>query len=147
MIHHVANGVNGKRSLTTLACMALLTLFIGACKKDEEPGITLKLMNRWSLVQINDTAYAPNTAPDTSHYIGAGDDYFEFRKDGRFYSSIMKALDSARYTYSEANLKINVGNCQYKILYITNNAMELWDPHYTPGGFTGYVSHKVTLKR
>src|SRR4051812_35692620 len=121
MIHYVATGVNGKRSLTTIACMALLSLFIGACKKKNENGITLQLMNHWSLVQINDTSYVPNTAPAFNQYIGAGDDYYDFRKDGKLYSSVTKAMDTAQYIYSETNLKLNVRDFQYKILYLTDN--------------------------
>jgi len=147
MMHNVANCVNGKRPLTTLAFMALLTVLIGACKKSEEKGITLKLMNRWSLVQINDTTYLPNTAPSFSKYDGAGDDYFDFRKDGKLYSSVMKSLDTAQYIYSEANLKLNVRDFQYKILYLTDNSMVLWDPHFSSNGSTGYIAHKVTLRR
>ena len=147
MMHNVANCVNGKHPLTTIACMALFTLLMGACKKADENGVTLKLMNRWSLVQINDTSFVPNTAPDVSKYDGAGDDYYDFRKDGKLYSSILKALDTAQYIYSEANLKLNVRDFQYKILYITDNSMVLWDPHFSSGGSTGYISHKVTLRR
>jgi hypothetical protein len=147
MIHYVATGVNGKRSLTTIACMALLSLFIGACKKNDENGITLKLMNHWSLVQINDTSYVPNTAPAFNQYIGGGDDYYDFRKDGKLYSSVTKALDTAQYIYSEANLKLNVRDFQYKILYLTDNSLVLWDPHFSSSGSIGYVSHKVTLRR
>jgi len=147
MMHNVASCVNGKRPLTTIASMALLTLFISACKKDEENGITLKLMNRWSLVQINDTSYALNTPPVVSKYDGSGDDYYDFRKDGKLYSSVTKALDTAQYTYSEANMKLNVANFQFRILYLTDNSMVLWDPHFSSGGPTGYVAHKVTLRR
>jgi hypothetical protein len=146
MIHIVANCVNGNRPLTPIACVALLTLFITACKKNDDTGVTLKLMNRWNLVQINDTTYAPNTAPSPSKYDGAGDDYLDFRKDGKLYSSIMKALDTAQYIYSEANLKLNVRDFQYKIVYLTDNSMVLWDPHFSSGATT-YISHKVILRR
>jgi len=146
MMHNVATCVNGKRSLTPIACMALLTLFIAACKKDNGTGVTLKLMNHWSLVQINDTTYVPNTAPAFSKYDGAGDDYLDFRKDGKLYSSVMKALDTAQYIYSEANLKLSVRDFQYKIVYLTDNSMVLWDPHFSSGSTT-YISHKVTLRR
>lgn len=137
MIHHVAIG----------ASMALVTLVIGACKKSNDNGITLQLMNRWSLVQINDTSYVPNTAPVPNQYLGAGDDYYDFRKDGKLYSSVTKALDTAQYTYSEANMKLNVANFQYKIVYLTDNSLVLWDPHFASTGAVGYISHKVTLKR
>jgi hypothetical protein len=147
MMHNVANCVNGKRPLTTLACVAFLTVLLAACKKDNEKGVTLKLMNRWTLVQINDTTYIPNTAPAFSKYDGTGDDYMDFRKDGKLYQSISKALDTAQYIYSEANLKLNVHDFQYKILYLTDNSMVLWDPHFSSGGSTSYISHKVTLKR
>ncbi len=147
MIQHVTRCVNGQRSLTTIAYMALLTLFMNACKKNEETGITLKLMNRWSLVQIVDTSFALNTAPAVSKYDGSGDDYFDFRKDGKLYSSVTKALDTAQYTYSESSMKVNVANFQYRILYLTDNSMVLWDPHFSSGGATGYISHKVTLRR
>lgn len=84
MKHNVPNCVNGHRPLTVIACVALLTASIaGACKKNDENGITLKLMNKWSLVQIIDTAYVPNTAPAISQYNGKVDDYMDFRKDGR----------------------------------------------------------------
>jgi|GEM_PF-5797269 len=146
MMHNVAICVNGNRSLTTVACMALLPLLIAACKKNEDKGVTLKLMNRWSLVQINDTSYVPNSAPAISKYDGTGDDYMDFRKDGKLYSSIMKALDTAQYIYSEINLKLNVRDFQYKILYLTNNAMVLWDPHFSTGS-SSYIGHKVTLRR
>ncbi len=146
MMHNVANCVNGKRPLTSIACMALLTVLIAACKKDDDIGITAKLMNRWNLVSITDTSYVPNNAPDISRYDGAGDDYLDFRKDGLMYSSIKKALDTATYIYSEANLKLNVHNFQYKIVYITHNSMVLWDPHFSSGS-SSYIAHKVILRR
>jgi len=146
MMHNVANCGNGKRPLTTIACMALLSLFIAACKKDDDKGLTSKLMNRWSLVSITDTSYAPNTAPAINKYDGAGDDYMDFRKDGNLYSSVLKTLDTAAYYYSEANLKLNVRDFKYTIVYLTNNSMVLWDPHFSAGS-TSYVSHKVILRR
>jgi hypothetical protein len=146
MMHNVANCVNGKRPLTTIASVALLTLLIAACKKDDDKGLTLKLMNRWSLVQINDTSYVPNTAPAISKYDGAGDDYLDFRKDGNLYSSVLKTLDTAAYYYSETNLKLNVRDFKYTIVYLTDNSMVLWDPHFSSGS-TSYISHKVTLRR
>lgn len=146
MMHHVANCVNGQRPLTSIACVALLTLFIAACKKEDNNGVTLKLMNRWGLVQINDTTYIPNSAPVISKYEGTGDDYLDFRKDGKLYSSIMKSLDTAQYIYSEVNLKLNVRDFQYKIVYLTDNSMVLWDPHFSTGA-TSYIAHKVTLRR
>ena len=146
MMHNVANCVNGKRPLTTIACVALLTLLIAACKKDDDKGITPKLMNRWSLVSITDTSYVLNTAPAFSNYDGAGDDYMDFRKDGLLYSSIKKALDTATYMYSEANLKLSVRDFQYKIVYLTDNSMVLWDPHFSSGS-DSYVAHKIILKR
>jgi hypothetical protein len=147
MMHNVANCVNGKRPLTTIACVAFLTLFIAACKKDDDKGITSKLMNRWSLVSITDTSYVPNTAPAINKYDGAGDDYLDFRKDGNLYSSVLKALDTAAYYYSEANLKLNVRDFKYTIVYLTDNSLVLWDPHFSSGSTTSYIAHKVILKR
>jgi hypothetical protein len=146
-MHNVATCVNGKRPLTTIACVALLTLLIAACKKDDNNGLTSKLMNRWSLVSITDTSYVPNAAPAISKYDGAGDDYMDFRKDGNLYSSILKALDTAAYMYSEANLKLTIRDFKYNIVYLTDNSLVLWDPHFSSGGTTSYVAHKVILKR
>lgn len=146
MKHNVPDCVNRLRPLTAIACVALLTASIAsACKKNEENGITLKLMNKWRLVQITDTAYVPNTAPAISQYDGKADDYMDFRKDGRVYSSIMSAPDTAQYTYSEAKLKVSIDDFQYNILYLTNNSLVLWDPHF--GTSTTYVAHKITLRR
>jgi hypothetical protein len=147
MMHNVANCVNGKLPLTSIACVALLTVFIAACKKDNKNGITQKLMNRWSLVSIYDTTYVPNVAPFPNKYDGAGDDYMDFRKDGNLYSSVMKALDTAAYMYSETSLKLTVRNFKYQIVYLTDNSMVLWDPHFSSGSATTYISHKVILKR
>jgi hypothetical protein len=146
MKHLVPNGVNGSRPLTIITCVALLALsIVSACKK-EEKGTTEKLMNKWAVVQINDTSYVPNSAPAINPYNGKVGDYMDFRRDGRMYSSIAGALDTAQYTYSEAKLKVYINNFQYNILYLTDNSMILWDPHYG-SSTTTYVSHKVTLKR
>ena len=127
--------------------MALFTVLIAtACKKDNEKGITGKLMNNWSLVQITDTVYAPNTAPAPSKYDGKPNEYLDFRKDGKLYSFVMNALDTAQYIYSEANLKLDVGGFQYKIIYLTDVSMVLWEPHFSTST-TGYIAHKVTLRR
>jgi hypothetical protein len=147
MKHNVPDCVIEHRSLTAIACMALLAISIAsACKKDNENGITLKLMNKWSLVQITDTTYIPNTAPVISKYDGKADDYMDFRKDGKVYSSILSALDTAQYTYSEAKLIVNIDDFQYNILYLTNNSLVLWDPHFGTSTTT-YIAHKITLKR
>ncbi|MBO9200994.1 MULTISPECIES: hypothetical protein [Niastella] len=148
MIHNVPTCVNGKRPLATIAYMALLSLLMGACRKKDEKGVTERLMNRWTVVQFNDTSFVLNSPSVPSKYEGIKEDYMDFRKDGKLYSSINNALDTAQYTYSEQNLKVNVQNLQYRILYLTDNSMVLWDPHIASSpNATSYISHKVTLKR
>jgi hypothetical protein len=147
MMHIVPTPVNGYRSLTTIACVAFFTVLIAACKKDEEKGITEKLMNKWSLVQILDTVYSSSAAgPVVTKYDGKSEDYLDFRKDGKLYRSINNSYDTANYTYSEANLKVDVKDFHYTMLILTDNTMILHEPHY--GVSTGtYTAYKITLKR
>ncbi|HEX6429557.1 MAG TPA: hypothetical protein VF008_17815 [Niastella sp.] len=147
MMHIVANRANGPRPLIAIACMAFLNLFVfGACKKDKEKGLTERLMNKWSLVQISDTAYSSGVSPVISQYPGKGDEYMDFRKDGLLYSFIKNKYDTVPYTYSEANFKVNVDAFRYNILILTDETMILHEPHYSTST-TKYTAYKVTLKR
>lgn len=126
--------------------MAFLFLLIGACKKDKEKGVTEKLMNKWSIVQILDTVYASGAAPVAAKYEGKKEEYFDFRKDGKRYSFINNSYDTTTYTYSEANLTLNLKGFRYNILILTDNTMILHEPHYATS--TGaYTAYKITLQR
>ena len=150
MMHNVATPVNGYRPLTAIACMALLFIvfivFITACKKDAGKGITERLMNKWSLVQVLNTVYAAGGSPVPTKYDGKTDDYMDLRKDGKLYSFISTLYDTAIFTYSEANLKLNVKAFRYDILILTENTMILHEPHYATSTGT-YRAYKITLKR
>jgi hypothetical protein len=146
-MHIVSKPVNGYRSLTTIACVAFFTVLIAACKKDDKKGVTEKLMNKWSLVQIVDTVYSSSgSGPVITKYDGKTEEYLDFRKDGKLYSSIDKKYDTANYTYSEANLKVNVQGFRYDVLILTENTMILHEPHYAVSTGT-YAAYKITLKR
>ncbi|THU40822.1 hypothetical protein FAM09_01535 [Niastella caeni] len=147
MMHIVPNRVTGLRPLTSFACMAFFTVLIaGACKKKDEKGVTERLMNKWSLVQMLDTVYASGAAPVPGQYSGKSGDYMDFRKDGKRYSFIDNNYDTANYTYSEQNLKVNVSGRKYNILILTDNTMVLHEPKYATSS-TDYVAYKITLKR
>ncbi len=147
MMHIVACRANGYRPFLAIACMAFFILLVlGACKKDKEKGITERLMNKWNLVQISDTAYATGASPVITQYPGKTGEYFDFAKNGKLYSYIKNTLDSAQYTYSEANFKVNVGDFRYNILILTDETMILYEPHYTTST-TAYTAYKITLQR
>jgi hypothetical protein len=150
MMHNVTKPVNGYQPLTTLACVAILTvLFAGACKKKTEKDVTDRLMNKWSIVQITDTAWSSSsTTPTVSQYEGKTDEYMDFRTDGKLYSFINKSYDTANYTYSEQNYKVNVRAFRYNILILTENTMILYEPRYSNSSSPGdYTAYKITLKR
>jgi hypothetical protein len=146
MMYFVPNRVNGKSPLTAIACVAFLTVCIAACKKEEEKGLTDQLMNKWSLVQILDTAYASTAAPIPNKYDGKTGEYMDFRTDGKLYSFINNTYDTASYTYSEKNLKVNVKGFKYNILNISATTMVLHEPHFATST-VDYKAYKVTLKR
>jgi len=145
MMQTVPTPVNEYRSLTAIACMALIVLTT-ACKKDKEKGITEKLMNKWSLVQVLDTVYASGATPAATKYDGKAEEYMDFRTDGKLYSLIKSKYDTANYTYSEANLKVNVKDVHYSMLILTDNTMILYEPHFTTST-SSYTAYKITLKR
>jgi hypothetical protein len=147
MMHNVPTPVNGYRPLTAITCMALLAIvLITACKKDKGKGVTEKLMNKWSLVQILDTLYPSTGSPVPTKYDAKTGDYMDLRKDGKLYSFINTLNDTANYTYSEANFKLNVKAFRYDILILTDNTMILHEPHYATSTGT-YTAYKITLKR
>lgn len=147
MMHTVANRANGYNPLMAIACMAFLTvLFFGACKKDDDKGITERLMNKWTVVQIVDTVYSASGSPVANQYPGKTGDYMDFRKDGKRYSFINNTYDTANYTYSEANFKVNVNAFKYNILILTDETMILHEPHYSTST-VGHTAYKITLKR
>lgn len=146
MMYLVPKRVNGRSPLTAIACMAFLTVCIAACKKEEERGLTERLMNKWSVVQILDTAYASSAAPIPNKYDGKTGDYMDFRTDGKLYSYINNSYDTANYTYSEKNLLVNVKGFKYNILMITDNTMVLHEPRFATST-TDYKAYKLTLKR
>jgi len=147
MMHIVANRANGYRPLMPIACMAFFILLVfGACKKDKGKGLTERLMNKWNLVQISDTVYSSAGSPAISQYPGKTSDYLDFRKDGMLYSFINNTYDTASYTYSEANFKVNVDAFRYNILILTDETMILHEPHYGTST-TAYTAYKITLQR
>lgn len=129
--------------------MAILTVLIaGACKKKTDSSVTDRLMHKWSLVQILDTAYSSTASPVPSRYEGKTDEYMDFSTAGTLYSFIDKRYDTANYTYSEQNYKLNVGAYKYNILILTDQTMILYEPHYSTSSSTGdYKAYKITLKR
>ena len=138
---------NGYRPLMAIACMAfLIVLVLGACKKDKEKGLTERLMNKWNLVQMVDTTYASGASPVITQYTGKTGEFFDFKKNGKLYTLINNIIDSAQYTYSEANFKVNVGDLRYNILILTDETMILYEPHYSDST-TVYTAYKITLKR
>lgn len=147
MMHIVANRANGCNPLRAITCMAFLSaLIFGACKKDDEKGVTARLMNKWSLIQIIDTVYSSSASPVINQYPGKTADYMDFRKDGKLYSFINNTYDTANYTYSEAKFKVNVKAFKYNILILTDETMILHEPHYSTST-VGHIAYKVTLKR
>lgn len=147
MMHFVPKTVNGFRLLTAIACVAFFSILTGACKKDKEKGVTEKLMNKWSLVQVLDTVYSfSGASPVASKYEGKSEEYMDFRKDGKLYSFIDNQYDTSNYTYSEANFKLNVNAFRYNIVILTDNTMILHEPRYSTATI-GYTAYKVSLKR
>ena len=147
MMHNVPTPVNGNCPLTAIAWMAFLFVLIAACKKNKEKGVTEKLMNKWTLVQQFDTVYSSTASPVATKYDGKAEEYMDFRKDGKLYSFIKNTYDTASYTYSEANLKVNVKALRYDILILTDNTMILHEPHYATSTGGNYTAYKITLKR
>jgi len=143
MMHNV---LNSNRLLATIACVVFLSLLIAACKKDKGNGFTGKLMNKWSLVQILDTVYYSGAAPAPAKYDGKTGEYLDFRKDGKLYSFLNGTYDTANYTYSESNFKLNVKGFQYEIQILTDNTMILHEPHFATST-QAYTAYKVTLMR
>jgi hypothetical protein len=147
MMQIVACRAIGYRPFMAIACMAFFILLaFGACKKDKEKGVTERLMNKWNLVQISDTAYATGASPVITQYPGKTGEFLDFNKNGKLYSFIKNALDSANYTYSEANFKVNVKDFRYNILILTDETMILYEPHYTTST-NAYTAYKITLQR
>ena len=147
-MYNVPATVNGKRLLTTLACVAFLTLFIaGSCKK-EEKDLADRFQTKWSLVQTIDSFYSSTSlAPMVTPYEGQSGEYIEFRPDGRMCSYIKKAYDTVPYTFSEKNYKINVQGHRYNIIVLTDNSMVLHEPRYAHSGTSDYSAYKIMLKR
>lgn len=124
----------------------LALLFSGACKKDDQNGLTARLMNKWTLVQIVDTVYGSSGSPTVTPYAAQAGEYMDFRKDGKLYSFIRNVYDTANYTYSEANYKLDVKAFHYNIIILTDQTMILHEPHYSTST-VGYTAYKITLKR
>ncbi len=103
-------------------------------------------MNKWSLVQILDTAYTETAAPVANSYDGKTGEYMDFRTDGKLYSFINNTYDTANYTYSEKNRKMNVKAFKYDIVVLTDNSMVLHEPRHATST-VDYKTYKITLKR
>jgi hypothetical protein len=149
MMYSVPKPVYGYRPVTAIACVALvIALITGACKKETESSVADRLMHKWSLVQILDTVYSSSASPVPSKYEGKTDEYMDFSTAGRLYSFIDKRYDTANYTYSEQNFKVNVGAFKYNILILTDQTMILYEPRYSTTSSAGdYRAYKITLKR
>jgi hypothetical protein len=149
MMLNVPKPVNGNRPVTAIACVAIVTVLItGACKKKTDSSVSDRLMHKWSLVQILDTVYSSTASPVPGKYEGKADEYMDFSTAGRLYSFIDKRYDTANYTYSEQNFKINAGGYKYNILILTDQTMILYEPRYSPtSSANDYTAYKITLKR
>jgi hypothetical protein len=132
--------------IAALLTVLIISLMLPACKKDKTPSVTEKLMHKWSLVQTNDTLYTPTASPVISSYTGTSTDYMDFRTDGKLYSFINNKYDTANYTYSELNFKLNVRSYRYNILILTDQSMVIHEPHIT-SSTVGHSASKITLKR
>jgi len=144
------NPFNGKHPLTAFACVAILIVLIGvSCKKKTGLDVTDRLMNKWSIVQISDSVYSSTSiAPMVSNYEGKTGEYMDFRTDGKLYSYINNVYDTATYTYSAQNYKVNVRAHKYDIIILTEKGMILHEPRYsTSSGSNDYSAFKITLKR
>lgn len=146
----VPKPVNGNRLLMAMACVAILTAFVAiSCKKKTEESVADRMQKSWSVAQIIDSFYSSSSlAPMVSTYEGKTGEYMHFKPDGKLYSFVNKAYDTAQYTYSEQNFKINVRGHKYNILTLTNTSMVLYEPKYmTTAGTNDYSAYKITLKR
>ena len=145
----VPTPLNGSRRLMAMACIAILLVLITASCKKKEKDFTDRLQNKWSLVQIIDSAYSSSsTTPTITPYEAQSGEYMEFRPDGRMCTYIKKEYDTVQYTFSEQNFKINAPDHNYKILILTDNTMILHEPKYSTSSTTNdYSAYKITLKR
>jgi hypothetical protein len=147
MKHIFQNRLNGLRLFVATACMSFFcVLFFGACKKNNNDGVTVRLMNKWTLVQVIDSVYASGGSPVVTNYPAQTGEYMDFRTDGKLYSFIKNKYDTANYYYSESKYTLDVNAFHYNILILTDETMILHEPHYTTST-AGYTAYKITLKR
>lgn len=147
MMHTVPNRTNGLYLFVAIACMAFFcVLFSAACKKNNQNGVTARLMNKWTLVQTIDSVYTSGSSPVVTKYDAPTGEYYDFRTDGKLYSFVRNKYDTAAYLYSEAKYTVEVNGFHYNILILTDETMILYEPHFTTST-SGYTAYKITLKK
>lgn len=99
-------------------------LFVACSKDDNIDDVANKLQHRWAVTDALLFAGAPIN--DTIiYYSGTGADYFDFKSNGKVYSSLNGAVDSSDYRIIAGN-KIVVDSDTAEIRVLTNSKLELF---------------------
>lgn len=109
--------------------LMLSSLFFAACNKDDSiDDVANKLQNRWAVTDGLLFAGAP--VNDTIlYYTGTSADYFDFRSNGKVYSSLNGEIDTSDYRIIAGN-KVVVDNDTSEIRILTNSKLQVFNKNY-----------------
>ncbi len=116
-----------KRVIILLGFLSVLAVF--SCKKDQvkEKTTLEKVQAKWELENITLHLREPSEPIDTTVvYTGTANDYFDFRTDGKVYSSIDGEEDISTYGLSGDSSIILENFGTHKILQLTDNILQLY---------------------
>lgn len=88
--------------ITSLLCIGTVLLLSSCDKDDDEQTALQRLQNKWKIDSIKTVFHTPPTNA-TITYTGQAADYYDFRADGKLYTSVNGDLDTLLYNLINNN--------------------------------------------
>ncbi|HYH15575.1 MAG TPA: hypothetical protein VD794_10155 [Flavisolibacter sp.] len=125
-----------------------IVLLSNSCKKDNEEDITNDLARRihgkWQINSIMIKENLSGTERNVTHHGGASD-YFDFKPNGKVYTSMQGQSDDYDYFVNENENKINIDGDNATILELSEHTFIFSDRDLT--ATIGYTEITYSLKR
>jgi len=123
----------------TFLILALLCAGFMACKKTEPSasGTQQKILGKWKFQNVVVNDFYSGSSHITT-YPGDPSDYFDFRSDGKVYSSIWGSQDTSSYTIiNDTQLRIDAAGDTSNIILLTRSALQLYEKQvFAPGDYS-----------
>jgi hypothetical protein len=134
--------MNIKHLFVAGASLGLFTLT--ACQKEEKTAAE-KVQGKWQVESVIDNEFY-NGQDHKNTSLGSPDDYFDFRADGKLYSSVDGDKDTTNYAV-QSDSKILVGGALGDIQTLTSSTFKLHFKDIDPDFPSEYIEATFNLKK